>query len=428
MSVFTLSSCKKELVYECNLIDNAFIPFFGEEDYTINNVNIGKLNQCNDELDTLETSQTKINNLYNKVDAKNISVDPDISAIEAYFEYYSNSRMYPEDLVNYDIIDTYIGTMELAFIYEGFLQIDLFVDHYDSPIEGELNDFNLSDDFYKMRYYVNENYLYFVQYHNADATQFTVSRIYFSLDDNLIFDHLTYFKEGKSYNYKYTYYQEGIRGVQVTYRKYDDKKGILDIKDADFINRTIEEYQISNYINPMFKAHIVDPVSKTVLHYSQEQDKYMLSKEIYDNEGFIYGETFDNYEIVKYDFRFNIAKLNNWDYYFQEALYKNEIAMFNTNDEVFVNTIIRRGDFLEIYQHFEYVYHSTSKSYTLPNNLEFIPLSIEQETVLNKINKSYIDQYFLDKIDSNDVKEVELLDIWSSFVPLEFYEFIEENK
>lgn len=426
--LITLTGCRKELPYECNLEDNTFIPFFGDELFTLNNVNIGKLNVCNDELDTLESSQMKIQSLYQRVDEKNLSIDPDISGIEAYFDYYSNYRLYPENLVSYDAFDSYNGTMELAMIYEAFTQIKIFVDRYDDPLEGELNDFNTHEDFYKMRYYVTDNYLYFVQYHTPDGTQFTVTRIVFTDDNKMIFDHLTYFKEGKSFTYKYTYYQEGTYAVQASYRRYDDKKGMLDIKEADFKNQTLVEYYVSNYINPMYRYHEVNPVNQYIITYTQEVEDYIFSIELYDNNGFVYGETFDYYETPTASYRYNLKHIHNWDYYFQNELYIDEEAIDAKDSRVFVNTVINKGDFLIINQHIEYELYSVDGTLNTPAELNQTPLSNQQMSIRDNYNNEYVLNFFLDLLDNQEVKEVDLLDIWSTYVPKEFYEFIEGNK
>lgn len=426
--IFLLTACTKKLEYECNLTDQAFIPFFGDEEYSFNGINIGSLNQCNDELDEVDTSNQMINTLYRRVDEKNLSIEPDISGIESYIDYYSNSRKYLDDLVSYNIFDTLNGTMELAFIYDTYLQIDLFVEYYKDPIEGDINDFELTNDFYKMQFYVNDDFLYFVQYHNEDGSQFTVTRIYFTPEDKMIYDNLTYYKEGKSYNYEYTYYQEGVKGVKAQYKEFDEKKGLLDIREANFSTGYIYEYHISNYINPMYKLHIIDPTSKTIIDYTQETNKYMLNKEIYDSNGFVYAERYDDYEEVQYDYRFNITHLTNWDYYFQNSLYLDESSLIDSNGEVFVNTKIKLDGFIDISQHFEYIYHSDKETYQLPNNLNFNGLTQVQQNVLNEISKESIDSYFIEILSSQDVKEIELLNIWKTYVPSELSEFIEENK
>lgn len=425
--VLSLTACKSKPEYECNIQDHAFIPFFSDENYQFNQIHLGLLNQCNSTLDGPEESQGKINNLYKKIDDKNLSIDPDISGIEAYIDYYSNSRRYPEDLVSYDIFNTYNGTMELAFIYEGYLQMDLFVDYYDKPIEGELNDFTLTKEFYKMRYYVNDDFLYFVQYHNDDGSQFTVTRIYFTSEDKLIYDYLTFYKEDKSYNYEYTYYEEGNKGVQAKYRYYDFKKGMLDIRVADFTTGYIEQYHMSNYINPMFKLQIVNPQKSIIIFYTKEQDKYSLNKEFYDNNGFIYGEYYENYNDIIHDYRYNLKHLKNWDYYFQNNLYYNQEKLTDPNSEVFVNTKIKLHGTMNIYQHFEYLYHSKD-GIELPNYLIFNGLSIEQKEMNNLIDEDYADKYFRELLDNQDIKDVELLNLWKTYVPIEFFTFIEKNR
>ncbi len=426
--VFALSSCEKTMEYDCNEVDQALIPFFSLESNSFNGVEIGLLNRCNEGVDDVASSNIKIENLHEKVYERNTSITPDISGIEEYIDYYSNSRKYRSDIVSYDIFDSYNGTLELAFIYDSFLQIDLFTKYYDSPIEGKLNDFELTSDYYKMRYYVNDDYLYFVQYHNDSGSQFTVTRIYFTMENQLIYDHLTYYKEGKSFNYEYTYYQEGIKGVQAKYRRYDDMKGMLNVREADFQSGYIEEFHVSNYINPMYKLHIINPNEMSIIEYVQELDKYELNKEIYRSDGFVYGERYDNYQEDKYDYRYNITQLDNWDYYFQNALYLNENELVDENSEVFVNTKIKLEGFINISQHFEYVYHSGYESSQLPNNLLFKGLSTNELGVLNRLNYPFVKNYFDELLNERKISEVELLDIWGEYVPEQFLDYIEKNK
>lgn len=426
--IVSLSSCSTKLEYECNVVDQTFIPFFGDHNYTIDGVQIGLLNQCNENVDSLDESSKKISVLYDKVSLKNTSIEPDISGIEAYINYYSNTRKYPEDLVSYNIFDSYNGTMELAFVYDGYLQLDVFVEYYDEPMEGELNDFNLTDEFYKMRYYVNDNYLYFVQYHNDDGSQFTVTRVYFTEEEHLLYDHLTYYKEGKSYNYEYTYYQEGVKGVQLKYRYFDQKKGMLDVRIADFATGDIMQFHLSNYINPMYRLQMIDPAKEMIFMYSQELDHYTLNKEIYDSNGFVYGERYDNKFPDKMDYRYNLRHLKNWEHYFQNNLYSNEVLIEDSNSEVFVNTRIKLEDYIDIAQHFEYVYHGNKEGRKLIDTLTFKGLTSKQNTALGSIDNEYIEGIFDEILRSSDLEEVELLDIWAQYIPVEFVEFIEENK
>lgn len=154
----------------------------------------------------------------------------------------------------------------------------------------------------------------------------------------------------------------------------------------------------------------------------------MFNIELYDEDGFIYSEVYDNYESEKYYYRFNLKKMNNWDYYFQDALYKDNTEITNENYEVFVNSTIKKGDFLIINQHIEYLLHSSNSEKILSGNITATPLNSQQIAVLTRFTNQYVLEFFSELLNDKDVKDVELLFIWQDYVPKQFVDFIEKNK
>jgi hypothetical protein len=426
MVVVLLASCQKqELEYPCNEVDQAFVPFFGSIDDTYNGIEIGKLNQCNETVDSLETSNQKLQALYDILEPKDDLINPDITAYAAYYDYNSNSRLYPEDIVSYDYLSAYLDTMELSFIYDAILQVESFILYYDDPVEGSLNDFKHSDDYYKLRFYMNDNYLYYVQYHNLGGSQFTVFRAYLNKEEKLIYDILTYYGDDANYTYKYTAYQEGVYGIQAKLREYESYRGILEVKQADFINKELLEYSLSNYASTIERLSLVN--EDGIVRYNQEVDGYHIETESYNDDGFQFGFTIDTLgEIETFDTRYNLSIVHGWDYYFQEGLYIDEQQVIFEDAEIFENSVIERNQFLTINQHFELILHDSS----IPKDSGIIPIMYTFGSPIAYVENIRLsqEQFFFDLRNQVDLEDVNLIDIWKSLVPNEFYHFIIKNK
>ena len=421
---FSLSACQKEeFEYPCNEVDQVFVPFFGDVLDTYNGIEIGKLNQCNEEIDTLEDSKTMISNLLANLEEKNNSINPDISALAAYYDYDSNSRLYPEDLVSYDFLDSYLGTMELTFIYDAILQIESFNLYYDDPLEGQVNEFIHHDEFYKLRYYVNEGYIYYVQYHNEGASQFTVVRITIDDNDSLIYDILTYYGDDANYTYKYTAYQEGVFGIQAKYREYEPLRGILEVKELDLREQILKEYSLSNYASELLKISWVS--SEGISRYTKENDGFYLEVEKYLDYGFESGYIKDTREGKNiFDLKYNLQNLYGWDYYFQEGLYKDDQLIDIGGNEVFENSVIERDEFLIINQHFEFY---VGDEY--PYGIGLDPIKSSTGGLFDyQHDTEILDTHFENLLDDHDLTEIKLIDVWKSLVPNDFYEFIRKNR
>ncbi len=436
--VLSLTACRKELEYPCNEQDEVFINFFGDLEYTISEVNIGKLNQCNNAVDTLESATNKIDNLKAKIEEKESMIHPDISAFQEYISYESNHRYYHDDLIHYDIFDTYSNTTELEYIAEVFMNVDIFTTYYDNPEEGKLNNVRNSDEFYKLRYYVNSDYLYYVQYHNESGSQFTVSRIYFDEFDKLYFDEVTYYGEDANYTYSYIAYEEGVGGLRADYKEYEKYRGILYIQQANFEENSYQEYYLSNYADHIFRYNNIDADNQQIIRYTEDPEGYFLSLSQYNDNGFVYGRVVDTRNDLN-DYRFNIEYLDGWDYYFQHGLYHDETLIeHDTPMEVVVRLGIGRIDgYLQAEQQFELVFDDPLTITTGPQTNIDLPSELTfTEATISDLVRDMDDQYeyaipsvLNSVLGGNDLDDrVELLEVWKKYVPEQFYLFVNANK